>query len=308
MEAQVSDPFRLTVLASGSAGNVAAVTCADGWFLIDIGLHAGDLRRRLAFSGLDPADCKGCLLTHTHGDHWRDSSLAWLALRGIPLWLHKGHLESLRGQSRAIHTLQAANKLRSFECGEDFSPAGGVSVTPAEVSHDSIPTFAFRLFLKDPEDSSVPEARMGFFSDLGFWNKKHHQFIQDLHLLALEFNYHPQLLEASPRPDFLKRRIAGPKGHLSNAQAADVVSSIRSAPQNQTLVLLHLSKECNKPSHALAEARIAAASVGTIKKIEVALQDEPIPSLQILPYHHEISSHPDEDCGPLFQTLRKIAR
>jgi phosphoribosyl 1,2-cyclic phosphodiesterase len=308
MEAQVSGPFSLTVLASGSAGNVAAVTCADGWLLIDIGLHANDLRRRLAFSGLDPADCKGCLLTHTHGDHWRDSSLAWLALRGIPLWLNQGHLETLRGQSRAVHTLQAANKLRSFECGTDFSPAGGVAVTPTEISHDSPPTFGFRFFLKDPEDSRVPEARLGFFSDLGVWNQLHDHLIEDLHLLALEFNYHPPLLEASPRPDFLKRRIAGPRGHLSNSQAGDVVSAIRSTMQNQTLVLLHLSKECNKQSHALAEARMAAASVGTIKKIEVALQDEPIPPLPILPTRHEETAHPDEDCGPLFQTLRNKAR
>lgn len=301
----MSYPFHLHVLASGSAGNAAAVSGPAGWLLIDIGLNATDLRRRMALAGLDPSTCKGCLLTHTHGDHWRDSGMAWLAARGIPLWLHPGHLAGLESQSRAIHTLKAARMLHPFENRKDFSPARGMRVIPAEVSHDSHPTFAFRVELRDPDDSRGPEGHLGFFSDLGIWNPRHKALLEGLDLLALEFNYHPDLLDGSPRPDFLKRRISGTKGHLSNLQAGEVVASLPSSGRLQSLVLLHLSKECNTPAHALKEARLAAKSVSTIRQVEVALQDAPMAPISIGHQTACVDTLKDEDFGPLFRCVGK---
>lgn len=301
----MSFPFHLHVLASGSAGNAAAVSGPAGWILIDIGLNTADLRRRMALAGLDPSACLGCLLTHTHGDHWRDSALGWLASRGIPLWLHSGHMAELESQSRAIHTLKAATLTRGFEAMTDFSPGRGIRVVPAEVSHDSHPTFGFRIELSDPDDSRCQEGHLGFFSDLGTWNPCHRTLLEGLDLLALEFNYDSDMLGGSPRPDFLKRRIAGPKGHLSNTQAGEVVASSRFGKRLQSLVLLHLSKECNTPAHALSEARSAAKAAGTIDRVEVALQDAPTLPLPIGQVATRGVTLADGDFGPLFRYVGK---
>jgi phosphoribosyl 1,2-cyclic phosphodiesterase len=307
MEALVATRVNLVVLASGSTGNAIAITGPSGWFLIDLGLQVADLRRRMAISELNPAECRGCLLTHTHGDHWRDSSLGWLASRQIPLWLHTAHLADLRRQSRAVHTIEAATAVRLFQPNTTFSPISGVEVLPAEISHDSHPTFGFRIIVRDLQDSRSNEARIGYFSDLGQWNKSHNHLLEDLHLLALEFNHHIPLLDVSPRPDFLKRRISGPKGHLSNQQAGQVVSSIKSAPKGQTLVLLHLSKECNTQEHALSEAKSASNANGKIEKIEVALQNEPLPPIPLKTDSGTAMIQTDDDFGPLFQSLRSRA-
>lgn len=297
------NPFHLHVLASGSAGNAAAVIGPMGWMLIDVGLNSTDLRRRLAIAGLDQSACKGCLLTHTHGDHWHDSGIAWLASRRIPIWLHPAHLSFLETQSRAIHTLKAARLVHRFANREDFSPFRGFSVTPTQVSHDSDPTFGFRIMLSDPEDRRSNTVFLGFFSDLGIWNPRHKELLEGLDLLALEFNYDPELLDNSPRPDFLKRRIAGPKGHLSNLQAAEVVGSLLSGGRLQSLVLLHLSKECNTPEHALGEARSAARSVGTIQHVVAALQDAPTAPIPIGGNSVGATTPADADFGPLFRCL-----
>lgn len=293
----MNNPVQLLILASGSSANAAVISGPKGWILIDIGLPASELRRRMAEAGLDPSHCKGCLLTHTHGDHWKDSGLTWLASRNIPLWLHSGHFRDLSKQSRAIHTLRAANNLREIAPEKPFQPLPGMQVVPAEVSHDSLPTLGFHFHVTDPDEASFPEHRIGYFADLGKWTKNLDRYLDNLHVLALEFNHHQSLLESSNRPDFLKRRIAGPKGHLSNAQAGEVVASIRSASWERSLVLLHLSRECNTATHAFQEASKATRAAGGNWNITVSSQDT------VTGAKSPHLENCDSDCGPLFQGL-----
>ncbi len=74
-----------------------------------------------------------------------------------------------------------------------------------------------------------------------------------LDALLLEFNHDRQMLLNGPYPSFLKQRVAGPKGHLSNAQAAELLGSL-DISRLQHLVLTHLSETNNTPEHALAAA------------------------------------------------------
>jgi hypothetical protein len=75
----------------------------------------------------------------------------------------------------------------------------------------------------------------------------------ELDILALESNYDPGMQLASARPWFLKRRIMGGRGHLSNEQALEAIRRIfekadrRRGKLPAHVVLLHRSRQCNCP-------------------------------------------------------------
>src|SRR3954454_8119433 len=83
--------LRFTVLASGSAGNCSLVQSDTGAVLLDAGLAPRVLLERLELAGQPAAVVQGMLLTHTHGDHWNDAVLTWLADRRLPLFCHPSH-------------------------------------------------------------------------------------------------------------------------------------------------------------------------------------------------------------------------
>src|ERR1700757_1830553 len=95
-------PLQFTVLASGSAGN-ASLLEADGFgLLLDVGLGPRQLAARLAVHGASWHRVHAALLTHTHSDHWRDTPLAHLRRRGIPLYCHPDHSPALTAYGSAF--------------------------------------------------------------------------------------------------------------------------------------------------------------------------------------------------------------
>ena len=84
----------------------------------------------------------------------------------------------------------------------------------------------------------------------------------------LESNHDPILLQTSDRPVSLKQRIAGRCGHLSNGDAADLVREVQ-PPRLKTLLLAHLSRQCNAPYLALESMRAAVAELGRPVTLDV---------------------------------------
>ena len=93
---------------------------------------------------------------------------------------------------------------------------------------------------------------------------------------VLESNHDPVLLQTSDRPVSLKQRIAGRCGHLSNGDAADLVREVQ-PPRLKTLLLAHLSRQCNAPYLALESMRSAVAELGHPVTLDVLDQDTPSP-------------------------------
>ena len=88
--------LRFTVLASGSAGNASLIDANGFGVLLDAGLGPRQLAGRLAAVGASWENVQAVLLTHTHSDHWRDTTLVHLKRRSIPLYCHAGHHDALR--------------------------------------------------------------------------------------------------------------------------------------------------------------------------------------------------------------------
>lgn len=273
--------MRFATLASGSRGNAAIIEAGGFGILIDAGLHRSELVGRLESLGAQDIRLTAALLSHTHGDHIRDSSLRWLARQGTPFYHHAGHrpwLESLAG----FRALDEAGLLREYD-DRPFLAPGGMRVEPVALCHDCDPTFGFRIEGKGSRRARG--ASLGYLADTGTWSEAVAEAVTDVDLLAVEFNHDVELQRRSGRPWSLIRRVLGPRGHLSNDQGAALVEDVLKRSQAgrvRDVVLLHLSRECNRPELAIDAAKAATARAGRRSRVIAAGQDQPIPFLEVL--------------------------
>src|SRR5262249_32725380 len=222
--------LRYTVLASGSAGNASLIQTSVAGILLDGGLGPQELTARLAQAALSPDSIRAMLLTHTHTDHWKDRTLAWLHKRGVPLYCHAGHHAVLTRQSPAFREMLESGLVRPFAADQDFTPVLGLTCRPFPVRHDSGATFGFRV--EGPADLLGRRAAVGSAAARGTWSMPVVEALSDVDLLAVEFNHALELERNSSRPAILIARVLGDEGHLSNDQAAALLRAVlaRSTP------------------------------------------------------------------------------
>lgn len=231
-------PFALSVLASGSAGNGSVLRLrtesgAARTVLVDGGLAPRTLRARLAARRVDLDEVREVVLTHADHDHLHPGFAAWASANGRRVHLHRRH--------RAVARRRGLDPARMclFD-GDSIELDAGVTVEPVPLAHDDLGTSGFVF--------EHAGRRLGYATDLGHVPECLHERFRDLDGLAIESNYDPALQRASPRPAFLKRRIMGGLGHLSNEQALEAVLRIGRRSRLGRIILLHLSRQCNNPA------------------------------------------------------------
>ncbi|MBX9628136.1 MAG: MBL fold metallo-hydrolase [Gemmataceae bacterium] len=267
---------RFTVLASGSSGNATLLQVNGFGLLIDCGLHARFLGARLAAVGASWKSVHAVILTHTHGDHWRDTTLAQLRAENIPLYAHPAQLNHLATAGPSFDPLHRADLTRTYADGQPLELTPGLVCRPVRVSHDSDPTFAFRFDYHDGGDG--PAWAVGHASDLGCASEELVDLFAGVDVLAVEYNHCERMERASSRPAFLVERVLSDEGHLSNRQAADLTRAVaaRSGPGFPShLVQLHLSRDCNHPFLAESAGRNALAEFNPSAVVITARQDVP---------------------------------
>lgn len=274
--------MRFTVLASGSGGNACLVQSAGFGVLIDVGLGPRLIGSRLAQVGLSWSAVQAVLLTHTHGDHWKETSLMHLHRYKIPLWCHAGHHTVLRTYSDGFLALHTAGLVHSFEANEAFQIAPPLRCRALPLRHDSGATFGFRL--ESCRDLFGQSGAIGYAADLGCWDHELAAELADVDLLAVEFNHDVGMQHASGRAPRLIQRVLGDDGHLSNVQAAALVRAVleRSASGRlRQLVQLHLSRDCNRPVLARAAARKMLEGLGLSIAVLTAEQNAASATLHV---------------------------
>lgn len=240
--------LELCILASGSSGNAAVLRGPSGTLLIDLGLGPRTLAKRLGGTGVRVADVSAVCLTHLDSDHFNANWASTLLRRGIALHCHAdraGHLLRLVSDDPSEQD-DVGRVLRPFDAAA-FSPLPGITIEPIALAHDVEGSHGFLI--------EGFGCRIGYATDLGHVPRHLLERLGErrLDLLAIESNYDPAMQEASARPRFLKRRIMGGRGHLSNEQALGAVRAVldRAAATGQRLpdhiVLLHRSRQCNCP-------------------------------------------------------------
>ncbi|MCC5821936.1 MAG: MBL fold metallo-hydrolase [Phycisphaerales bacterium] len=238
------DGAALCVLASGSSGNCSVLVARPDpsgprrVVLIDAGLSPRRTARLLLERGIRPDEVDDIVFTHLDTDHCHPGWPAAIRPGGwrARLRIHQRHLgRAERAGLLCRHTEPFDDQLALCE---------GLDAGVCTMAHDSLGVAAF-CFRIGPDDRRTC---LGYATDLGRATDDLVGALAGVDLLAIESNYCPRLQRLSDRPEFLKRRITGGAGHLSNAESAEAVARI--APGR--VVLLHLSRQCNTPALATA--------------------------------------------------------
>src|SRR5262245_33732924 len=132
--------MRFSVLASGSSGNATLLEFNGFGLLIDAGIGPRLMAARLAAVGASWRTVHAVLLTHTHGDHWKDHTLGHLLRGRIPLYCHREHFGELQGLGINFAHLLEADLVRIYDRDRDMPLTPHLICRPLEVRHDSEPT------------------------------------------------------------------------------------------------------------------------------------------------------------------------
>lgn len=253
-----------TTLASGSGGNAALVSCGDTHLLLDAGISAKQITAGLAALGVAPRDLTAILITHEHSDHV--SGLRVLSKRAAaPIYATGPTCRCLYDRNTGS---EAADLLRVMEAGTEVQ-LGGLWVQSFPTPHDAAGSVGYIL--------SGEGGRIVLATDLGYITPAVKTAVQDCGLLICEANHDEDWVRSGPYPYYLKQRILGDRGHLSNEAGAELAwTAVEGGAR--TVVLAHLSHENNTPARAHEVVRGVlerrGAAVGRDVALEVAPRSE----------------------------------
>ena len=260
--------FHVTMLGSGSAGNATLVVAGQTRVLIDAGLSARQIQRRLEQIGYSFEELDGVLLTHEHQDH--AGAIGVLARKfQTPVYCNSLTAEAL------THLFPGQNLCtKIFQTGGEFR-IKDVQVETFQVPHDAVEPVGYSLRFGNQS--------VGFLTDLGQTTKLAMQRVRDAHTLIIETNHDEKLLqECTKRPWSVKQRILSRHGHLSNHAAAKVIADLASESLKQ-VILCHLSRDCNNADLATAtvDSVLRERGLRDLPKLFCASQAEVTPTFMI---------------------------
>ncbi len=234
--------MKMMSIASGSSGNCIYVGSENTHLLIDTGISCKKVNEGLSELGLTGADITAVLVTHEHADH--------IGGLGVFLRKYKTPVYTAEETIQQIYRYKNIGKLpegcfHSVEAGETFE-IGDIQVESLPISHDAARPLAYRM---DCEKSSA-----AVVTDLGYYDYQLVEHLQGLDALLLEANHDLRMLEVGPYPYYLKRRIAGNHGHLSNEASGQFLNELLHEKMKKVL-LGHISKENNMAALALETVR-----------------------------------------------------
>jgi phosphoribosyl 1,2-cyclic phosphodiesterase len=257
--------LNLHVLVSGSEGNSTLIEAERTRVLVDCGVSGREAARRLESVGCPPETLTAIVVTHEHTDHMQGVGV--LSRRfDVPVYLTAGTLAACRDR------LKTVAECRVFEPGKAFT-IGDLEVRPFSIPHDASEPVGFTFH--------HGKRKIGVATDLGFSTELARRHLSACQLLVLESNHDPEMLANGPYPWELKRRIRGREGHLSNADAGDLLEAILQADGGRLLegvVLAHLSAKNNSPDLArrVAEEVLERHRLKGKVRLEVAGRHETV--------------------------------
>jgi phosphoribosyl 1,2-cyclic phosphodiesterase len=263
--------LRYKNLSSGSTGNATLVQAScnksvesnrksnrkASHFLVDCGMRLSRLLELLAVADVSPSDIDAIFITHEHSDHI--GCVTQLAVRyNIPVWASSGTHAALQDMQRKLRAKQPTHSqllphFSEFEAlvriatDTGLIEVGDLQIKPFTVPHDAREPLQLTC--------SDGDVKLGILTDLGHASRHVVDQLAGCHALLMESNHDEEMLRNSKYPAFLKTRVGGDFGHLSNRQAADILQQVMH-DKLRHVSAAHLSQQNNHPT--LAQNALAA--------------------------------------------------
>jgi len=241
---------RFASLGSGSEGNALLISASADTtathIILDCGFGPRELNRRLSRLAMSAEQLAGIIVTHEHSDHLGGVFQVARQFK-LPVWLTHGSFESASPDE--------ALGVEVHLCRDGYRFAiGDLEINPYTVPHDA----------REPVQYTISDGRhkLGVLTDVGHATQHLISALAGCHALLLEFNHDSEMLARSAYPAWLKSRISGPFGHLSNDAAAGILRELDKTHLH-TLIAAHLSQRNNSPDLARAaiEPEIAETDI-----------------------------------------------
>ena len=252
--------MRFASICSSSSGNCTYIGTDEAGILVDIGVSSMTMLRR----GLDGAgvsqDCvKALFITHEHTDHIH-SLYGFTKATRVPVYMSAGTLKSVERRSSGrnsrkdnVGTAYRADFLRLLDEFDASDIWLDIDVTHFHTSHDAAESVGFRF--------EMDGQYIGYCTDLGYVTRDVFDVLKTCKFAFIEANYCEDMLKNGTYPPYLKKRISGPAGHLSNAQSGELAVNLVKCGVTR-LCLGHLSERNNAPRVALEHVRGSLANGG----------------------------------------------
>jgi phosphoribosyl 1,2-cyclic phosphodiesterase len=253
--------MRFSILSSGSKQNCFYIETEKSAILIDSGISYKMLDKFLEMIQRHPSKIKGLFITHEHLDHTR--GLCSIARNlSLPVYMNEKSKSAIKLQIHNHKNLMADEAIEMDD----------LVISPFCVNHDAANTYGFKI--------THQQKSLFIASDIGSFDEKMVERSASCDAIAIESNYDPGMLENSFYPDYLKERIAGQNGHLSNE---DAITFLRKSLSNKTrnVFFLHLSENNNSPSLVSKMIQKNLASTYPHVGFTISHREKPTPLIEI---------------------------
>jgi len=258
--------MKVRVLASGSKGNCILVSSQGSALLVDAGLSLKRLKEILFEIDFPLKDIQAIVISHEHSDHTKGAG-AIVRNLGIPLYVNENTY--IAGENR----FGGIREVNYFENGTRFTMQNFL-IEPFSVPHDSADNSCFLI----SERSNA--SKLAVLTDLGYPTALVKQKMKSPSTIILESNHDIDMLINGPYAWWLKQRVKGKNGHLSNLQASELVDEILHDGL-KNIVLAHLSETNNEPELAYSAMKRFLASKKAVCKLFVATQHQPTEWIEV---------------------------
>lgn len=247
--------MKFCVLASGSKGNCTYIEINSHKYLIDIGMNFLYVSSKLKEINVEPSEIEGIFITHIHEDH----------IQGLKKFIKE--VNPIIYLTEKIYN-NIKIPIDKYICIEDDIYLHGFKIETIKLSHDTPECLGY-IFITD-NDSLV------YITDTGYINQKYFKQLENKTAYILESNHDIDMIMNGNRPHFLKMRIIGDEGHISNKDCLFYLSKFV-GEKTKHIVLAHISQDNNDPDMVLKNVK---EKINVID-IQVAKQDDRLEVVEV---------------------------
>ena len=253
--------MKVDILFSGSSGNCTLIRSEETSILIDCGKSARAISTALRSLGAELCTVDAIFITHEHTDHVSALGVI-LSKYHIPVHMTGPSAEKFFSERGAMPGLE-------IHPVEYSASVGSLKISSFPLPHDSAAHVGYVVTDEDGD-------RLGIATDMGHVTDEAVSNLSVCRRVIIEANHDVGMLLAGRYPEYLKKRIFSPRGHLPNEDTASLACRLASAGV-EVFALAHLSQENNLPSAAYSTVRTALDEAGFAdRQVVVAERATPV--------------------------------